>query len=270
MSLKKFGEIFKYRDVQRQNRYRVAITGPMGADEQVNLLCESATFPGQNIRTATDDLRAGPVREIGHGVTYGPITLNFITTAGNPEKKFFELWQGYMFHPDTWQAYYYRDYIGEIKMYQLDRSDADRYEITIYEAYAKIVMGQDFAYNNNDSYQNVSVEFAFHHWVSKTTPAAVSPTPYINTKFAVEDPPSFSSPTSPEGALAAKPKPKTVFQGEGNFASPNATPTIPYVPTPAQPSIDGLQQKAKFMQQSKKGKPSAKPVGGSVGSGTDK
>ena len=67
------------QDVARQNRFAVSVHGPGGmADREINMLCEAATFPGQNIRTAGDGLRAGPAREVGQGVTYGPITLRFL------------------------------------------------------------------------------------------------------------------------------------------------------------------------------------------------
>ena len=123
MSLSKFQGLFAKADVQRQNRYRVSITGPRGVSEAVNLMCETAAFPGQNMRTSTDDLRNGPVREIVHGTTYVPITLNFVCTTGMPEKKWFENWQTFMVERRNaiqWQSRYYKDYVGEISMFSLD------------------------------------------------------------------------------------------------------------------------------------------------------
>ena len=182
MALNEFIATIAKRDVARQNRFATEIFPPgalgvtdtlsgasgvqvmLPPNRQVNMLCESVTFPGQNIRTASDDLRSGPSREIGQGVTYGDITLSFICTPGLPEKRFFEIWQSMMFNSVTWQAKFYNEYIGEIKLYQLDREDVPRYGIRIYEAYPKIITGQDYSYSSSDSYQTLSVEFALHHW----------------------------------------------------------------------------------------------------------
>ena len=195
MSLKKFQSKFANTDLQRPNRYRVAISGPMGSWEQVNMFCEQAQFPGQNMRTSTDDLRHGPVREIVHGTTYGPINLTFLCTTGMEEKKWFENWQTYMVERSNsimWQARYYKEYVGQIEMYSLDRADKDTYKITIFEAFPKTITAQEFSYGSQNDYQRVSVEFAYHHWVaepgegpSNTSPSLRTPeVPELNEKKA--------------------------------------------------------------------------------------
>ena len=168
MSLDAFISTISRKDVARQNRFEVSIQGPKGmANRDVNMMCENATFPGQNMRTSTDDLRYGPVREIVHGVTYGPINLTFICTDGMFEKKFFEMWQEQMFDRESWTVKYYEEYIGHITMSQLNRRDTPSYTVDIYEAYPKTITAQDFNLGNNDAYQTIAIEFAFHHWVSQ-------------------------------------------------------------------------------------------------------
>jgi hypothetical protein len=173
VALDSFISALRQNDVARQNRFSASITGPAGlAGRAVNLMCEGATFPGQNMRTTADGLRQGPQREIVHGVTYGPISLSFICTNGLAEKAFFETWQGaWIFDMETWTMGYYKDYIGQIVLSQLDRQDSTRYSVTIHEAYPKTIVAQDFNLGNNDSYQTISVEFAFHHWESSSSAA---------------------------------------------------------------------------------------------------
>ena len=150
----------------------MSVHGPGGlADREINMLCEAATFPGQNIRTAGDGLRAGPAREVGQGVTYGPITLRFLCRPGQTEKKYFENWQEQMFNKLTWQVNYYKDYVGEIKLDQLDRFDRSRYSVTIYEAYPKIITAQDVSYQSDNAYQTLSVEFTYFYWDSTNNQA---------------------------------------------------------------------------------------------------
>ena len=170
MALKDFVAVIQNTDVARSNRFVVEIQPPnipglgIKPQEQINLMCQDVTFPGQNMRTATDDLRQGPTREIAQAVTYGSTTMTFICTPGLPEKLFFEAWQGLMFNRETWQAKYYNSYIGQIKLRQLDRTDLVRYGIILYEAYPKIIMAQDYSNTSTDAIQTLQVEFAFHHW----------------------------------------------------------------------------------------------------------
>ena len=168
MALKDFIAVINRDDVARTNRFVVEIQPPtilgLKPQEQINLLCQDASFPGQNIRTSTDDLRQGPTREIAQGVTYGSTTMTFICTPGLPEKLFFEAWQKLMFNQTTWQAKYYKSYIGQIKLRQLDKLDMVRYGIILHEAYPKIINAQDYSNTSSDTIQTLQVEFAFHHW----------------------------------------------------------------------------------------------------------
>ena len=170
MALRDFVAVIANTDVARSNRFVVEIQPPnipglgIKPQEQINLMCQDVTFPGQNIRTSTDDLRQGPTREIAQAVTYGSINMTFICTPGLPEKLFFEAWQKLMFNHITWQAKFYRSYIGQIKLRQLDRKDLVRYGIILYEAYPKIIMAQDYSNTASDTIQTLQVEFNFHHW----------------------------------------------------------------------------------------------------------
>ena len=174
MALKDFLAVINQTDVQRSNRYVVEIQPPtipalgLRPQEQINLMCQDVTFPGQNMRTATDDLRQGPTRDIAQAVTYGNTNMTFICTPGLPEKLFFEAWQGLMFNRTTWQARFYNDYIGRIKLRTLDRTDLVRYGIILYEVYPKIINAQDYSNTASDTIQTLQVEFAFHHWAMDT------------------------------------------------------------------------------------------------------
>ena len=78
-----------------KSQYKVKIFGPgnKSADENLNLLCESISFPGQNVRSVPDTLRFGPAREHGQGMTYGPFNATFVCSKDLREKRYFEWWQ---------------------------------------------------------------------------------------------------------------------------------------------------------------------------------
>ena len=176
-SLDEFRATIAGKDLARQNRFEVRITGPVGGDKQVNLLAESVSIPGQNIRSVPDDLRYGPARDHAQGVTYGDISMTFICTPGMQEKVYFEEWQKRIIdvgeRNSKWNAKWYVDYIGEIQIDQLDRQNQMKYQVTIVEAWPKTINAQEFTLSSNDSYQTVSVDFAYRYWFRSAQSPAV-------------------------------------------------------------------------------------------------
>ena len=188
-SLDEFRATIAGKDLARQNRFEVRITGPAGGDEQVNLLAESVSIPGQNIRSVPDNLRYGPARDHAQGVTYGDISMTFICTPGMQEKVYFEEWQKRIIdlgeRNSKWNAKWYADYIGEIQIDQLDRQNQMKYQVTIVEAWPKTINAQEFTLSSNDAYQTVSVDFAYRYWFRSALSPAVhvppkAPRPYVD------------------------------------------------------------------------------------------
>ena len=154
----------------RPNRYRINISGKGpaaagGNTEALYMMCESISFPGQNMMSTADTLRFGPEREFINGVSYGPITASFICSPDMSEKRFFERWQEQTIDLTTWEPKYYSDYIGGMKIYQLDRDNRATYVVELFEVYPKTVTEQALGYASNDAYQTIAVELDYHHWV---------------------------------------------------------------------------------------------------------
>ena len=169
-NLNNFISNIETQGVARQNKYRVEISGPASTrpihgERDLDLRCESITFPGTNVRSVPDTLRYGPAREQGQGMTYGPFTATFICSPDLREKIYFEWWQQRIINHLTWEAKYYDDYKGELRIIQLDDQNRDTYDILVTEAYPKTISPQDVGWNNNDSYQTVAVEFTYRYWM---------------------------------------------------------------------------------------------------------
>jgi len=154
------------KEVARQNKYRVEVWGPGGSyGPDLDLRCESISFPGTNVRTVPDTLRYGPAREQGQGMTYGPFTATFICSPDLREKVWFESWQQLIVNHNTWEVNYYDSYRGEVKIYQIDNQNKDTYNIKVTEAFPKTISPQDLSWSSNDSYQTVAVEFTYRYWL---------------------------------------------------------------------------------------------------------
>ena len=167
--LTKFSERLASKGVAQPNKYRIHFTGQGpstagGWDDAIGLMCESIEFPGQNFMSAPDALRYGPPRESVTGVTYAPITATFICNYQMYEKRWFEAWQNQVMNFNTWEPNYYKDYTGELKIYQLDKDNAATYVVELFEVYPKTITAQALSNSTNDSYHTLSVELMYHHW----------------------------------------------------------------------------------------------------------
>jgi len=155
------------RGLATKNRYRISVAPPSSLgkmDNSIALMCESIEFPGQNFSSQPDLLRYGPSREMATGVTYAPITATFICSPDMYEKRFFENWQLLVMDMYTWEPRFYKDYIGGLKVYQLDRANNATYVVELFEVYPKTITAQDLGYATNDTYHTIAVEFIYHHW----------------------------------------------------------------------------------------------------------
>ena len=155
------------RGLATKNRYRMSVAPPRSLgkmDNSIALMCEAIEFPGQNFSSQPDLLRYGPSREMATGVTYAPITATFMCSPDMFEKRFFENWQLLVMDMHTWEPRFYNEYIGGLKVYQLDRANNATYVVELFEVYPKTITAQDLGYATNDAYHTVAVEFIYHHW----------------------------------------------------------------------------------------------------------
>ena len=68
------------------------------------------------------------------------------------------------YNPQTWAMQYYNDYVGSIKIFQLDETDRQRYGVELVEAFPKTIAAQTLDYATKDAIQTVSIEFTYRYW----------------------------------------------------------------------------------------------------------
>ena len=176
-NLRSFIDHVGHIGIAKKDRYAISITGPsqtpwtgyIPSVQEVNMMCESISFPGQNIRSVPDTLRFGPAREHGQGITFGPFTAQFICSSDLREKMFFENWQNNIIN-ERWEPNYYDNYTGSMLITQLDSWDRPTYQIEVVEAYPKTIMPQDMGYAQNNAYHTLGIEFTYRYWTPLILP----------------------------------------------------------------------------------------------------
>ena len=190
--LTEFNARLQSHGLAHPNRYKIHFSGQGpslagGWQDSIGMMCETIEFPGQTFQSAPDTLRYGPPREADTNVIYAPITATFICDYKMNAKKWFEAWQRNMMDMNTWEPNYYRDYTGDLKIYQLERDNSSKYVVSLYEVYPKTIASQPLGHATNDSYHTVSVEFMYHHWeyVAEETPDARQSPTRISVSFGI-------------------------------------------------------------------------------------
>ena len=135
-----------------------------GTARKTALRCQSFEFPGRNLDTMEDTNIFGPVRNVVSGYSYGDVTAVFQCSSDMKEKRFFETWQRLAYNPQTWAMQYYNDYVGSIKLFQLDETDRQRYGVEMVECFPKTIAAQPVDYSTVNAIQTVSVTFSYRYW----------------------------------------------------------------------------------------------------------
>ena len=135
-----------------------------GTARKTALRCQSFEFPGRNLDTTEDTNIYGPVRNIVSGYSYAETTAVFQCSSDMIEKRFFETWQRLAYNPQTWAMQYYNDYVGSIKIFQLDETDNQRYGVELVEVFPKTIAAQALDYSTINAIHTVSVTFSYRYW----------------------------------------------------------------------------------------------------------
>ena len=135
-----------------------------GTARKTALRCQEFVFPGRNLDTEPDTNIYGPTREIVQGYSFADVTAQFACSSDMKEKRFFETWQRLAYNPQTWAMQYYSDYVGSIKIFQLDETNKQRYGVELVEAFPKSIDQQLLDYSQKTQIHSVAVSFSYRYW----------------------------------------------------------------------------------------------------------
>ena len=156
----------------RPNLYEVQIHSPRGASpamgghnvREISLRAESLQMPGRSLQTqiASAGAVTGPQREyVTEPLFADEISMTFQSTAGLDERKFFEQWQQLSYNVTTFDAGYYKDYVGTLDMYLLNQNNQKTFGLRIEECFPKSIAALELAAGPNSEIIKTSVEWMF-------------------------------------------------------------------------------------------------------------
>jgi len=149
----------------QENIWNTANSGSNTRD--ISLRVESIVLPGRTLTTSTDTNVYGPNRDIVEGVTYADeISVDFQASSGLDERVFFENWQKQAFNENTWNIGYYKDYIGSMEIYLLDKQDQRRYGLKLEEVFPKTIGPTNLTSAEASEIVKTNVSFSFRYWTN--------------------------------------------------------------------------------------------------------
>ena len=157
--------------VARQNKYTALVISPFNnifgflGTAKLSCLCRETEIPGKAVATA-ERVTHGPVRKMPYQTIYNDITLNFICGELMLERRFFDYWQQNIIDFESHYVHYADDYLGTIVLVNFSEMGVPNFAISLREAYPLSVAPQVVSYDANDSFQTLSVTFAYHRWTN--------------------------------------------------------------------------------------------------------
>jgi len=160
----------KSKGFARPNKYEVVFTLPemlMGKYDtrQLTLHCNTFGWPGHDLQTQTMKKASEPGIEMVQSHAFaGTISATFYLDTEHSERFLFEQWQELAVNRYTHKANYYKDYIGQMEIYQLS-SEKDRgirtYGIKVHDVYPATISATEYTYELAETIQVLTVSFNY-------------------------------------------------------------------------------------------------------------
>lgn len=129
----------------------------------INIKCHTALFPQRTLATSERLQNSAPFRT-PYSSNYDPITFSFYADGTADTRRYFELWQNTVINVHSNTLNFYREYVSDISIWNLDESGKRTYGIKCIEAYPLAVGPSDISYSNQNNFQTVVATFSYRRW----------------------------------------------------------------------------------------------------------
>ena len=136
--------------------------------KQLNLMCDQCSLAGRDVQ-AVLDLQYGIRRQVVYNApAYTPLSLSFLCTDKMDEKRILDQWNNRAVDVTSgFHVAYYKDYIGELDIFVLDRSGKNRtYHMHYHEVYPKTVTAVELNHGTTNATLRVTAELQYAFWTT--------------------------------------------------------------------------------------------------------
>jgi hypothetical protein len=156
------------------NKFEVIFKSIPGAGandlKQLNLMCDQCSLAGRDVQ-AQLDIQYGVRRQVVYNApSYTPLSLSFLCTDKMDEKRILDKWNNKAVDvTNGFHVAYYKDYIGELDVFVLDRSGKNRtYHMHYHEVYPKTVTAVELNHGTTNATLRVTAEIQYAYWTTNS------------------------------------------------------------------------------------------------------
>ena len=170
------GSMSKAKGFARPNKYEVVFNLPALLNSstdarQLTLHCNTIGWPGHDLQTQTMKKASEPGIEMVQSHAFaGTISATFYLDTEHSERFLFEQWQELAVNRYTHKANYYKDYIGQMEIYQLssekemyrpDAREIRTYGTKVHDVYPATISATEYTYEVAEAIQVLTVSFNY-------------------------------------------------------------------------------------------------------------
>ena len=139
--------------------------------KEVALMCERINMPARTFNTSPYRIAGAPYKYPTQ-VQYADIQATFIGDKFLRLRSFFEKWQTQMYNNQTGMFNFYKEYTGNIDIFQLgsfdEANDRDMatYGVRLREAFPTIIGDIGYDYGTTNQYVKIPITFAYRDWLN--------------------------------------------------------------------------------------------------------
>jgi hypothetical protein len=97
----------------------------------------------------------------------GELSLSIILSEDLRERTFFEMWMEKICNRTNYKFGYYDDYVTDLQIMPLNKSDAISYEFIVEEAYPKAIGDLQLAYDKENDYLRQEITMCFRKYTPR-------------------------------------------------------------------------------------------------------
>lgn len=138
---------------------------------RVQAFCSAIEMPDREV--VTKEVRHGntPARHVAYDFKSAEITATFYADKFLRERSYFEAWQAAAFSTKSFNMNYYRNYVADMRIYQLgqfaSRQERDdiTYAVQLFDCLPTSISKVEYSHDEN-TVQTFSVTFKFQYWIN--------------------------------------------------------------------------------------------------------
>ena len=137
--------------------------GTLNFFNKVDIACHSMTMPGRTLMVADHKQIGGPFR-IPYSHTYDPVTFTFYADNQLDIRRYFEIWQQAVININDNSMNFWKEYVADVYMAQLDRDGNRTYWVKLFESYPLSIGDVTYSYASTHQLTEITVSLQYRIW----------------------------------------------------------------------------------------------------------